>query len=146
WFDRGYSAAASLCQVVESATRCVDLTDAVPSLGIPGRFIEDPEGNLWIGGTRGLLRWNGGSRTAYPLIGLSTNFAQGIMAVAATPDGTIWAGIAKRGQGLGLQRLAHGRWQSFKTTELDGDNLLVSALYVDREGALWIGTADQGIY
>ena len=146
WFDRGYSAPASLCQIVKSATRCVDLTDAVPSLGIPGRLIEDSEGNLWIAGTRGLLRWNGGSRTEYPVLGLSTNFAQGVTALASTSDGTMWVGIAKRGRGLGLQRFAHGRWESLKTPELHGDNLLVSALYVDREGALWIGTYDHGIY
>jgi signal transduction histidine kinase/ligand-binding sensor domain-containing protein len=146
WFDRGYSVPASLCQIVESAARCVDITDAVPSVGTPGRFIEDAEGNLWIGGNRGLLRWNGGSRTSYPLTGLSTNFAQGVTALASTPDGIIWVGIAKRGQGLGLQRFAHGRWESFKTAALEGDNLLVSALHVDREGALWIGTYDHGIY
>jgi signal transduction histidine kinase/ligand-binding sensor domain-containing protein len=146
WFDRGDSSPASLCQVVESATRCFDLAGAVPSLGVPGRLFEDPEGTLWIGGTRGLLRWNGGSRTVYPLIGLSTNFAQGVTALASTPDGTTWVGIAKRGRGLGLQRLAQGRWQSFKMPKLDGDNLLVSALHVDREGALWIGTYDHGIY
>ena len=146
WFGRGNLAAASLCQVLESAARCVELADVVPSLGIPGRLFEDPEGNLWIGGTRGVLRWNDESRTVYPLIGLSTNFAQGVTALASTSDGTTWVGIAKRGQGLGLQRLAQGRWQPFKTPELDGDNLLVSALHVDRDGVLWIGTFDHGIY
>jgi signal transduction histidine kinase/ligand-binding sensor domain-containing protein len=142
WFDRS----SSLCQAVGSATQCVDLADEVQSVGIPGRLFEDTEANLWIGGNKGLLRWNGGSSTAYPLAGLSTNFAQGVMALAATPDGTIWVGVAKRGPGLGLQRFAQGRWQSFKTPELDGDTLEVSALYVDRDGALWIGTADRGIY
>ena len=66
--------------------------------------------------------------------------------LAYQPDGTLWVGIEKRGPGLGLQRLVQGRWESFKTPELDSSTLVVNCLYVDRQHALWIGTADRGLY
>ena len=53
---------------------------------------------------------------------------------------------AKPGPGLGLQRLVEGRLESFRTPQLDGSTLSVSTLYLDREGSLWIGTLDRGLY
>ena len=146
WFDRSSSSTGSLCQIVASATRCFDLSDAVPSVGLFGRLMEDPQGDIWIACTQGLVRWTRGSHTLYPLMGLGTNQALGVTALAETSDGIMWVGISKRGKGLGLQRLMQGRWQSFKTPALDGDDLAVTALHVDREGALWVGTTDRGIY
>jgi signal transduction histidine kinase/ligand-binding sensor domain-containing protein len=146
WFDWSSSTTGALCQVVASATRCFDLSDAVPSVGLLGRLWEDPQGDIWIACTKGLVRWTHGSHILHPLIGLATNQAVGVTALATTSDGIIWVGITKRGKGLGLQRLVRGRWQSFKTPALDGDDLVVTALHVDREGALWIGTYDHGIY
>jgi signal transduction histidine kinase/ligand-binding sensor domain-containing protein len=146
WFDQGQSGSGSLCQVVESATRCHALGGADRGGGNPGHLIEDRQGNMWIGGSRSLVRWSHGSQTMYQPDGLKSAFDDGITGLAATPDGTIWVGFAKRGPGLGLQQLVDGRWKTVKTPELDGATLVVSDLHVDREGALWIGTDDQGIY
>jgi signal transduction histidine kinase/ligand-binding sensor domain-containing protein len=146
WFDQGTSGTGSLCQVVESAARCYALAKTAQTVGTPGPLIEDLHGNIWIGTSTSLVRWTHGSQTVYQLPGLKDNFAAGIMGLAATPDGAIWVGIDRRGKGLGLQQLVQGRWQTVKTPELDGATLLVTALHVDREGALWIGTGDQGVY
>jgi signal transduction histidine kinase/ligand-binding sensor domain-containing protein len=146
WFDRGLASTGSLCQVVGSATRCQALADTARAVGIPGHLIEDRQGNIWIGSSRGLVRWTHGSQTVYQASGLKSAFDDGVTGLAAAPDGTIWVGIAKRGEGLGLQQLVQERWQTVKTPELDGATLIVSDLHVDREGALWIGTDDHGIY
>ena len=146
WVLRGAAPAESLCEVAESATRCYDLGRTSASLASITSLLEDSDGNLWLGGQKGLARWTNGTVILYPSAELNAVSAQGIDALAATPDGTIWIGIAARGPGLGLERLIHGRWQPFKTPDLDGSDLHVMALHVDPEGALWIGTADRGIY
>jgi len=135
-----------LCQVVEADARCYGGTDGAPYLGSATAMAEDQQGNLWIGGDRGLLRWRSGSSTVYQPSGLQTNSAEGILGLAAMPDGILWVGFAKAGPGLGLQQLVQGRWKSFKAPELDGSTLRVTALSRDRNGVLWVGTGDRGIY
>jgi len=146
WFSRGpRPEAGALCQVVGSSTRCLGLADGVPPF-IVQSLIEDTQGNIWIGGSRTLLRWTRTSQSEYRPRGLKTNSANGVIGLASMSDGTVWVGINRRGPGLGLERIVNGRWTPFKTPELDGSTLLVTSLYVDREEALWIATADHGIY
>jgi signal transduction histidine kinase/ligand-binding sensor domain-containing protein len=146
WFGQGRPGGGSLCRVEGSATACQALAGTLPGVGVPGHLIEDRQGNIWIGMTRIVVRWAHGSQTVYEPAGLKNGLDDGITGLAATPDGTIWVGIAKRGEGLGLQQLVQGRWQTLKTPELDGATLMVGNLHVDREGALWIGTDDHGLY
>jgi signal transduction histidine kinase/ligand-binding sensor domain-containing protein len=146
WILRGVAPAESLCEVADSATRCYDLGRTSTALESVTSLLEDSDGNLWLGGQKGLARWTNATVTLYPSAELNAVSAEGIDALAATPDGTIWVGIAARGPGLGLERLIQGHWQAFKTPDLDGSDLQVMALHVDPEGALWIGTADHGIY
>ena len=61
------------------------------------------------------------------------------------PDGTLWVGFGHSGPGLGLQRLVGGRWEPVRTPEFDASSLTVRRLYLDRHGALWVGT-DHGLY
>ena len=51
----------------------------------------------------------------------------------------------RRGPGQGLQRWVHGVRKPLNPT-LNESALQVSALFLDHENALWIGTQDQGIY
>jgi signal transduction histidine kinase/streptogramin lyase len=55
-------------------------------------------------------------------------------------------GFVLPGPGLGLQQFAQGIWKPIITPDLNTSTLQVSALLLDRENALWIGTTDQGIY
>jgi ligand-binding sensor domain-containing protein len=143
WSSAFDSPSASLCRVIELTTRCTPIPGGV---GFPYSLIGDQRGDLWMGGSTGLLRWSNGVQTLYQTPALKANTSLGITALANAVDGSIWVGAAKRGRGLGLQRMIQGRWHSFKTRGLDGEALQVMALHVDQSGALWIGTADQGIY
>jgi signal transduction histidine kinase/ligand-binding sensor domain-containing protein len=134
-----------LCRIIDLQRPCVSVPTVPPIQGITA-IAEDAHGDVWIGGSTTLVRWSGGSPTVYGPTGLKNNSASGVEAIVAMADGTLWVGIAKAGPGLGLQRLAQGHWQSFKTPELDGDSLIVTALRLDRDGALLVGTADRGLY
>ena len=146
WTLRGVPTPRSLCEVVESGMRCRDLTDASISIGDLHPLTEDPQGNIWLGGFRGLVHWSHGSQTVYELAVPKGTFSIRVDSVAVTPDGLMWAGMARHGEGFGLLQLVQGRWRTVKTPELDGATLSVTDLHVDRDGALWIGTEDHGIY
>jgi signal transduction histidine kinase/ligand-binding sensor domain-containing protein len=143
WFPKAVAPEKSLCEVVGPGTRCYGSADGVPSFGAASA-IEDRDGNLWFGGDTTLLRWNGNSPSVYHLPKPAKQ-AGGILALAST-SGTLWVGTGSSGRGLGLLRFDEGHWSTFKTHVLDSSNLHVLSLYADREGVLWIGTYDQGMY
>src|SRR5262249_20757621 len=131
WFGQGpRPEAGTLCQVVGSSTRCLGIADGVPPF-LVGALTEDPQSNIWIGGTTTLLRWTRTSQSVYQPSRLKTNSASGISGLASMSDGTVWVGILIRGPELGLVRIVNGRWTPFKTPELDGSTLDVTSLYVD---------------
>jgi len=150
WFarTRGSDAAGGLCQVIGIGMRCYGKTDGIPdSGGGAGPLVEDTLGNLWIGGSTEVVRWKPGSSSTYVARGLkSKEGLDGVSGLAANPDGPVWVGMGYPGRGLGLQQLVQGAWKPFVTPELDSSTLEVQALFLDREGALWIGTYKQGIY
>src|SRR5215467_8423581 len=47
---------------------------------------------------------------------------------------------------LELREFDHGRWQVHRLPKTPGPLPSASALYIDRRGTLWIGTASDGIY
>jgi len=67
-----------------------------------------------------------------------------ITALAAGPDGVLWAGIA----GKGLYRLHENTWQAVYIDK-DGEATTwpdIQALWLDDANKLWLGTASAGIF
>jgi signal transduction histidine kinase/ligand-binding sensor domain-containing protein len=97
-------------------------------------LLVDRGGNLWIGaGDDFVLCREGTEWRRYRTPRQSSSSA--IRLLAATPDGTVWAGSANEG----LFRLRQGNLLPFTP----GGNLTegqVSALFVDRGGNLWVGS------
>jgi signal transduction histidine kinase/ligand-binding sensor domain-containing protein len=134
-----------LCVVTDTSLRCHGKADGI-TLPYAAPLAEDSDGGLWIGSSSLLTRWKAGSSTLFtPPETRGGEGLSGIQALAAAPDGSIWSGMDHRGPGLGLQRLVHGMRKPLNS-KFDGSTLRVSALFLDRENALWIGTEDQGIY
>ena len=98
---------------------------------------EDRSGGLWIGGTQGVLRYDGPTMRRYSVAdGLPSASA---VAFLETRSGEIWIGTT-----VGLARLDGDRFTPFRK----GDGLageFVRSLYEDREGTVWIGTYDSGV-
>jgi signal transduction histidine kinase/ligand-binding sensor domain-containing protein len=147
WFLRVFpSHHSELCQVIEMALRCFGPADGINILDASALAL-DSHGGVWIGGATGVVRWEPGSSNVYPISALKSNEGLvGVAALAAKPNGGMWVGIAGSGRGKGLQQLAGGNWRPFQNPDLDGSTVPIITLLEDREGALWIGTAQEGIY
>jgi signal transduction histidine kinase/ligand-binding sensor domain-containing protein len=149
WFVRSRlsDAAGGLCQVIGTGMQCYGKADGLPGSDVGTSLVEDTQGNLWIGSDTAVVRWRPGSSSMYAAKGLKSNRGMdGVLGLAADPDGSVWVGMSLAGSGLGLQQLVQGAWKPFVTPELDGNTLEVQALFLDRENGLWIGTLKQGVY
>ncbi|ABF42749.1 putative signal transduction histidine kinase [Candidatus Koribacter versatilis Ellin345] len=132
-----------LCQISDSAIHCYGTADGIS----PHRLwpiAKDGEGNFWIGGDE-LVRWNLKSHRSYEVIGAEHSNAS-VSSIIPGSDGSLWVGIDTKGPRFGLQRLAGGAWKPFVTPEFNGTTVAVNALLLDRDNALWVGTASNGIY
>ncbi|MFN7958629.1 MAG: two-component regulator propeller domain-containing protein [Holophagaceae bacterium] len=100
--------------------------DAIVSL------YEDAQGHLWVATSRqGLIEWAPGApSTRFPAI-------QGVVAMAGGAPGPLY--LASRTQGLGLLESSQIRWLG-RSDGLGSNG--VSALHLDPEGSLWVGTMD----
>jgi ligand-binding sensor domain-containing protein/signal transduction histidine kinase len=140
WFVRPF------CEVVGVGLHCYRRADGTPF--DHGDYIaEDTQGNLWVGSDIDLVRWKSGLSSVYAPSGLKSNAGiVGVSSIAAAADGSVWAGMDARGSGVGLQHFVLGQWRPWVASGFDSSNLSVAALLIDRQGALWIGTNDRGIY
>ena len=67
---------ASFCEIGESGKRCYGTADGVPEFRSGQALTKDTRGDLWIGGDRLLLRWNGRVQSEFRPRGLMSNEGQ----------------------------------------------------------------------
>jgi ligand-binding sensor domain-containing protein/signal transduction histidine kinase len=97
---------------------------------------EDSRGTLWAGAATGLWRWNPGPPKLYPM----PDPAVDIRALIEGDTGTLW--IVMRD---GIRTLVNGKVESFSLPGVERRFTAVNLLR-DRNGGLWIGTQDQGLF
>src|SRR5208282_3748577 len=135
-----------LCKVTDTGLRCYGRDDGI-AIPYAVTLANDSLGNIWLAGGAIVSRWPTNSADTYVPAALNPaeNF-NGVVALAGGPDGSVWVGLVHAGKGGGLQQLVHGTWKPFITPEFDGSTLEVTALLVDRDSSLWVGTLNEGIY
>jgi signal transduction histidine kinase/ligand-binding sensor domain-containing protein len=138
-----------LCQIAASSSvRCYGQAEGLPFV-YAQPMARDGAGDLWIGSSAAIARWSPGPAKADVFVSSALKGAaglQGVSAIAAKPDGSLWVGFSWPGKGLGLQQFASGIWKNFAAEGFDSSSLKVSALLIDQDGGLWVGTDNQGLY
>ncbi len=135
-----------LCKVTDTALRCYGRNDGLEP-PYAATLASDSLGNIWLAGALMISRWPTNSTGVSIPPGLNpAEIFNGILALASRPDGSLWVGLVHAGKGGGLQQLANGIWKPFVTPKFDGSTLKVTALLLDRDSSLWVGTLKNGIY
>jgi signal transduction histidine kinase/ligand-binding sensor domain-containing protein len=123
---------ALLCVLRETSSRCYG------SDGSLGRFVlslhEDRDGNVWLGTTKGLLRWSEGARTPYP----TPRPSQEIHAIVNGADASLVVAMSREVRSASVSGFEP------RPLNVSGD-IKPTSLLRDRDGALWIGTQNQGV-
>jgi len=136
-----------LCRVEGEKLHCFGESNGVPRVRYGLGLTEDTAGDLWFGGPV-LSRWRPGSTGTTYMKYLETlkNTGEGVIDVAATPDGTIWATVDGIGQQMGVRYFSGGKWAPYIVPGFDGTKIRSHALFVDKDNSLWVGTENDGIY
>jgi len=133
-----------LCRINGTDVRCYSYGTGVGKLPYtPGAIAEDGSGSFWVGHDTAVVRWNAGSARTYRL---TYRGSIGVRELAAAGDGSVWLGIETPGHGGGLQHFVGGVIQPFAVPKLNGETLRIFTLLIDRQGSLWVGTLNQGLY
>lgn len=103
-------------------------------------FEQDAQGNLWLGGERGGVRWTelGG---VVPVVELED---KRVNAIYQARDGALWFGT--RSDGVLLQ--IKGQWQalSARASAAQINDVVVNGIVETDDGSLWVGTYNNGLW
>ncbi len=121
--------AGSLCEVAGNSFRCHGSSEGIP-FAFAQPLFRDKAGNLWIGSSLGLSRWQPGNVTNFITKSLQKNsMLAGVGAIAEQSDGSLVVGMKRSGPGLGLQRLTQdNKWSDYIVPGMNGTELEVTAL------------------
>ncbi len=136
-----------VCRVEDKKLRCYGSSDGIP-FSYGGLIVEDKFENLWVETNGALCRWKPGLTCTNYFVNQAALAGGGIglWQLTSGPDGSIWTSVDSPGAGRGLQQFAEGVWKHHVLPSSAGMDSGISALFVDRDNVLWIGTVSGGIY
>jgi diguanylate cyclase (GGDEF)-like protein len=114
------------------------------SNGLPQNAVralaQSSDGYLWIGTYEGLVRFDGFRFTLYDRRTVSLLETGFITSLCPGAEGDLWIGT-----NMGIYRRNRGEFQSYvKLRPFPSSR--INAMMHDREGQLWIGSQDKGLY
>ena len=133
WADGNAVPFGKLCAIRNDDVQCYG-EDGLLGRGATN-LLEDDKGNLWVGVLGGLWRWRPGAPQFYSFPGE----ANGIQALGEDADGSLLFGWKE-----GIYRFSDGNAEK---VALGGavTQFRARRMLRDRDGALWVGTLDQGL-
>jgi signal transduction histidine kinase/ligand-binding sensor domain-containing protein len=152
WFGRSEAGGAlrtPVCQALPTRIRCLDESDGFSTLSCcTFGLTQDADGALWIGTDGPLVRWSTGhSETYLPKGWKRTNGLENVSSLVAMPDGSVLVCVVHPGVFGGFQRLSmRGHWEPLRVPGFDGSKFRAMSAFRDKDGGIWLGTMDQGIY
>jgi ligand-binding sensor domain-containing protein/signal transduction histidine kinase len=134
WVGAGGVPTGRLCSIQNGGVRCYgeDGGFGVAVIGLN----EDSKGNIWVGVANGLWRWKPGPPKFYSLPGEP----DGVQSFAEDHDGALLIGTLG-----GIRRFVDGRTEAYSFPTTVGP-FWAKRLLKDRDGNLWIGTSDRGLF
>ena len=132
-----------LCRVKDDELRCYGKEEGIP-VNYGQGLAKDAAGNLWIASSE-LCRWTPDSSEIFFKEELKNTGGDGVNTVAINPSGEIWAALDAAGPGKGIQRYSDGKWSSYSLPEFEGEKIRAFAMFIDRNGSLWVGSY-EGLY
>jgi signal transduction histidine kinase/ligand-binding sensor domain-containing protein len=135
-----------VCRIKDERTQCFGASDGIPFASAI-QVAKASSGGLWVVGYTELCHWTPGSCTSYfsKAPQRPETFAS-LKAIATGKDGSVWAAIDRAGPVLQLERFENGTWTSRTFAGISVNSADVTTLFVDRDDALWVGTAHSGIF
>jgi signal transduction histidine kinase/ligand-binding sensor domain-containing protein len=135
-----------LCRIRDGDQRCFGRNDGIP-LPIATGLALDSTGNFWIAGNEGLCKWKPGALAACFHRDLAQRgYLIGVRTLSVVDESQIWIGLQQPDGNLQLQELDQGKWTAHPLPKGRGPAPSTNVLFRDLEGALWIGTASDGVY
>lgn len=112
--------------------------DGLPQNSV-NAIVYAPDGFLWVGTFGGLARFDGANFTLVERVDSAGRHLDRVLSLAVGPDSAIWIGTEG-----GLFRRKNGRYDAFDAMPGITD-APIAALFADRSGAIWIGTASGAV-
>jgi signal transduction histidine kinase/ligand-binding sensor domain-containing protein len=135
-----------LCRVGGGDPRCFGQGDGIFLPSAMGLAI-DTSGNIWIYGNKGLCKWKGGVSTTYFQRELAgQGYLMGVAALSLQNENHFWVSLQQPNGNLELREFNYARWTPHRLPRVQGPYPSTNVLFIDPHGALWIGTASDGVY
>jgi len=136
-----------LCRISKEHLQCYGEADGIP-FPIALKLITGNSGELWIEGYDELCRWKPRSSAGSCLSSVAhrpETFAS-LRGLATARNGRLWAARDRSGSFLQLDQFEQQKWTTQVFPKIAINNSDITTLFVDRDNALWIGTANHGVF
>ena len=133
-----------LCRIRDS-DQCFGRKDGIPLRNATGLAL-DSAGNFWISGNEGLCKWKPGTKSLFLQDLADRGYLIGVRGLSVRGEDDAWIGLQQPNGNLQLQEFGHGRWTTHALSKGQGPPPSTNVLFRDQGGALWIGTARDGVF
>lgn len=130
----------SVCRLLPAAVDCPQQ----PGFQYGISLADGGDGSLWVTDGKHIEHRVHGQ--VIPLSGDDNRRTEDITVLGGNGKGKVWAGTKRGGKLPSLQILDHGRWSEGPILPGTTPSTEIQVILFDREGAVWVGTSNAGIY